>query len=44
MKDPKALATKKQIEMLHGLSIPVPIGLTRLEASHLIRENKRSRI
>jgi len=43
MKDKNAPATKKQIEMLHGLAVPIPKGLTKLEASHLIRENKDGR-
>jgi len=34
------LATKKQIDYLHGLGVGTPKGLTKLEASKLIEENK----
>ncbi len=34
-------ATKKQIETLHGLAVPIPENLTKIEAYHLIKENKK---
>lgn len=40
MKNMNNPATPKQIETLYGLAVPIPEGLTKLEASHLIREHK----
>ena len=34
-------ATKKQIETLNGLAVPIPEKLNRIEAYHLIREHKK---
>lgn len=41
MKKKNEPATKKQIETLYGLAVPVPEGLTKLEASYLIKENNK---
>lgn len=38
--NPKTPATKKQKDCLMGYAVPIPNGLTKLEAMHLIREAK----